>query len=208
MKILKLEQDFDTAIARAAEVLTQGGLIIYPTDTLYGIGADAFSDSAVDALYALKGREPGKPTHCIMSDLEMAARYAVVDDAVRSVAEKYLPGPLTLILRKKLGVEGGIARGMETIGIRIPENRLCQELARAFGRPITTPSANKAGIEPKLEFENVIADLDADLAIDAGPAPRSKPSTVIDLSSGTPIVLREGAIPAEEILSLFRKSLQ
>ena len=203
METIQLRDDFGKTVLRAAGVLRSGGVIVYPTDTLYGLGADAFSDSAVDAVYVIKGREAGKPMHCIVADLAMAEEYAEVNDAARKIAEKFLPGALTLILKKKVGVDGGIARGMDTVGIRIPDNRFCIELARTFGTPFTATSANKGGVEPAMEFEKVIAGLDADLAIDAGQAPLSKPSTVVNLVSGYPSILREGAIPSADILALF-----
>lgn len=203
METIRLSDDFDTAVKRAAEVLRQGGAIIYPTDTLYGLGVDALSDAAVENLYALKGREAGKPTHCIVADLAMAKEYAEVNDAARKVAEKFLPGALTLILKKKPGIAGGITRGMETIGIRIPDNQFCIKLARSLGRPFTATSANRAGVEPESEFEKVLASVKADLAIDAGPLPLSKPSTIVNLVSGYPTILREGVIPGADVLALF-----
>ncbi|MFZ2887339.1 MAG: L-threonylcarbamoyladenylate synthase [Minisyncoccia bacterium] len=206
MDILKLE-DFGAAVTRAAGALRRGGVIIFPTDTLYGLGADAFSDEAVDKVYAIKGRDEGKPTHCIVSDLAMAAEYAEVNDAAKKLAEKFLPGALTLILKKKVGVEGGIARRMDTVGIRIPNNEFCIELARAFGKPFTATSANTAGMNVEASVEKIIAQLGGgagvDLAIDAGPSPLAQPSTVVNVVSGHPSILREGAIPASQILELF-----
>lgn len=206
METIRLDTDFGKAVMRAAGILRQGGVIIYPTDTLYGLGADAFSDETVEKVYAIKGREAGKPIHCIVADLAMAEEYAEVNDAARKIAEKFLPGALTLVLKKKAGIEGGIARGMDTIGIRIPNNEFCIELARAFGTPYTATSANRAGVEPELAFEKVLAAMgedDIDLAINAGPAPLARPSTVVNLVSGHPSILREGAIPAADILALF-----
>jgi L-threonylcarbamoyladenylate synthase len=203
MEILRIADNLGKVVMRAAGTLRQGGVIIYPTDTLYGLGVDAFSDAAVDKLYELKGREAGKPTHCIVSDLTMAEEYAEVNDAARKIMGKFLPGALTLVLPKKPGLDGGIARGINTIGIRIPANDFCIELAKTFGKPFTATSANKAGEEPSLEFGKVIAGISADLAIDAGNAPLSKPSTVVNLVSGHPSILREGAIPVTDILALF-----
>ena len=200
--------DVATVALKASSVVRRGGVILYPTDTLYGLGADALSDAAVDKVYAIKGREPGKPMHCIVADLAMAAGYADVNDAAFRLAERFLPGPLTLILAKKTGIATGIARGIDTIGFRVPDNAFCIELARSFGSPITTPSANPAGAEPQLAVERILAQFgDAasgiDLAIDAGPAPLAKPSTIVNLLSGHPSILREGAIPAADILALF-----
>lgn len=207
MEIIQLT-DVAKAAARAAEILRRGGIILYPTDTLYGLGADALSDAPVDAVYAIKGREPGKPTHCIVSDLAMASEYAEVNDAARKLADAFLPGPLTLILKKKEGVAAGIGRGMDTMGFRIPASAFCMELARAFGGPITTPSANLAGAEPQLSIDAILAQFGEtashiDLVIDAGSVTQTKPSTVVNVASGTPVILREGATPASDIFALF-----
>jgi L-threonylcarbamoyladenylate synthase len=202
MEVIKLSEGVGKCAIRAAGVLRQGGVVIYPTDTLYGIGVDAFANDAVDRLYEIKGREPGKPMHCIVADLAMAEEYAEVNGAARTLAERFLPGALTLILKKRPAVTTGIGRGMDTIGIRIPKNDLCLEMARTFGKPITTPSANKAGQTASTPMD-IVAQFgveNIDLFIDAGILPQSKPSTIVNLVSGHPSVLREGAISAADIV--------
>jgi len=204
MEVISLDGGVGKAAIQAAGVLRQGGLIVYPTDTLYGLGVDAFSDDAVDRLYAVKGREAQKPTHCIVADFAMAEEYAEVNDVARKLAEKFLPGPLTLILKKRSGVTTGIGRGIKTIGIRIPKNDFCLELVRAFGKPVTTPSANRAGMPAVASPAEIIAQLgeaNVELFVDAGILPGSAPSTVVSLVSGIPSVLREGAISATDILA-------
>lgn len=188
-----------TAVAKAAEVLAKGGVILYPTDTLYGLGADALSDEAVAKVRQIKGRDEGKPIHAIISSLEMAIEYAEVNDSARKLAEKFLPGPLTLILKKKAGVETGIAKGIDTFGIRIPDNQFCLDVARAFGKPFTTTSANTSGEATGRSVLEILAQLGGraqliDLVIDAGELPERQPSTVADVSSGQIKILREGAI--------------
>jgi L-threonylcarbamoyladenylate synthase len=203
MDVISLSEGIGKCAIRAAGVLRQGGVVIYPTDTLYGIGVDAFADDAVDRLYEIKGREAGKPTHCIVLDLAMAEEYVEVNDAARKLAGRLLPGALTIILKKRPAVTNGIGRGIDSIGIRIPKNDLCLEMARTFGKPITTPSANKAG-ETAQSPADIVAQLgedNIDLFIDAGILPQSKPSTVVNLVSGFPSVLREGAIPAADIVA-------
>jgi L-threonylcarbamoyladenylate synthase len=202
MDVISLSEGVGKCAIRAAGVLRQGGVVIYPTDTLYGIGVDAFTDDSVDRLYEIKGRDPGKPTHCIVSGLVMAEEYAEVNEAARNLAERFLPGALTLILKKKPAVMQGIGRNIDTIGIRIPKSDLCLEMARTFGRPITTPSANKAG-QMAQSPADIVAQLgedNIDLFIDAGVLPQSKPSTIVNLVSGFPSVLREGAIPSSDII--------
>lgn len=145
------------APARAAQILASGGVILYPTDTLYGLGADALSDEAVAKIKRIKGRNEQKPIHAVVADMAMAERYAGVNNVARSLAQKFLPGPLTLILKKKEGIETGIARDMSTFGIRIPDNVFCLDLAREFGKPFTTTSANASGVsqsEPSTTSSN------------------------------------------------------
>lgn len=192
------------AVAKAAEVLRAGGVILYPTDTLYGLGADALSDEAVAKVRKIKWRDAHKPIHAIVADVEMAAKYGVVDEKAFALACAYMPGPLTLILKKKKGIDTGIGKGMETFGIRIPDHPFCLDLARAFDGAFTTTSANAAGIAPERSVEKILEQFGdnahkIDLMIDAGELPERLPSTIVDVSSGTAKVLREGAIPSSEI---------
>jgi len=120
------------------------------------------------------------------------------------LAARFMPGPLTLVLKKNDGVDTGIGRGMSTIGIRIPDNQFCLELARAFDGPITTTSANRAGEPPKRSVDAILAQLGdtasmIDFVIDAGELPSRLPSTVIDLSGERPVILREGAIATSDV---------
>lgn len=205
MEILELTGlNVSACVARAAQVLRAGGVVLYPTDTLYGLGADALSDAAVDKVIAIKGRDDKKPIHCVVSDVQMAMRYGVFDDKATALAEAFLPGPLTLIVRKRDGLSDGIARAIETIGIRVPDSGFCIEMARDFGSPITTTSANKSGAPSGRRVEDILAQLGEnaqyiDLVIDAGELPESLPSTVVDVSGEEPIILREGAISAADI---------
>ena len=204
MRIVKLDKNTGRSVIQASGALRAGGVIIYPTDTLYGLGADAFSEEAVAKIYSIKGRDTEKPLHCVVSDLEMAAEYVELNDVARKLADEFLPGPLTIILKKRAGLNTGIARGIDSIGIRIPNNDFCTELAKAFGRPYTATSANKAGAENVLSIAEINAQLGEamnaiDLVIDAGTLPMSLPSTVVNLYSGSPVILRAGAISVDEI---------
>ncbi len=204
----------DAIVRRAAAVLRAGGVVLYPTDTLYGLGADALSDDAVAKIYAIKGRDDGKPIHAIVADFAMAEKYAEITDDARLLAERLPQGQVTCILRKKVGFDTGIMAGIATFGFRIPDNEFCIRLVREFGRPITATSANVSGQKPEREVEAILEQLRAtnpyasllqktaigiDLVIDAGELPERLPSTVVDLSSGTPFIIREGTIPAADI---------
>ncbi len=205
METLKLSgMNIGECAARAAEILRAGGVVLYPTDTLYGLGADAFSNEAVAKVYAIKSRETDKPIHCIVSDIEMAEKYAEVNDAARALAKALLPGPLTLILKKNPNLGEGIARDIETIGIRIPAHEFCTALAKEFGKPYTTTSANIAGELPKGSIEEIFTQLgenseQIDLIVDGGKTSSTVPSTVVDVREEEPVIVREGAISGAEI---------
>ena len=210
MQIRKLDSGtFAACVAEAAEVLRAGGVIVFPTDTLYGLGADALSDEAVEKIARIKGRDENKPIHAIVSDTRMMARYAEINPGGKKLAEKFFPGPLTIIFKKRERLISGIAKHIATIGIRIPDNDFCIEMARAFDGPVTATSANRAGEVPQRSLNAILAQLgdaaqEIDLVFDAGELPSSLPSTVIDVSKGEMAILREGAIPAADIWEVVR----
>jgi len=199
--------------SKATDVLKNGGVILYPTDTLYGLGADALSDEAVAKVVAIKGRSGGKPMHAIVADLEMAAEYAEISNDARLLIKEF-GGSVTLILKKKTGIDSGIAKNIETFGIRIPNHPLCIEMCRAFGKPITATSANVAGMRPERSVDAILAQLressyadvlqktsieDIDFVIDGGELLSREPSTVVDLAHEEPVIIREGAVAAADI---------
>lgn len=208
MEIMRLsEVGTETAAEKAATVLRAGGIVLYPTDTLYGLGADALSDEAVTKVQKIKGRDEGKPIHAIVADLAMAKRYAVLNENALALA--FWPGPLTLILEKKPDVRTGIGRGLDTFGVRVPNHPFCLALARGFGKPYTGTSANKSGEESKRTVGEIVAQLgntadSIDLVIDAGELPPSLPSTIVDVHTGTRHILRTGAIKEAEIRNVLR----
>jgi L-threonylcarbamoyladenylate synthase len=189
--------DISRAVQRAAEVLRQGGIILYPTDTIYGLGADALSDEAVQKIYKIKGRDEGKPIHALVDSIRTAETFADLGIYKNKVGS-LVSNPISWIAKKNEDVLSGIAKTIDTFGFRVPNNEFCLELTRAFGGPITATSANKAG-EPTLNtLEEILAQLELaaeliDLVIDAGTLPPSLPSTVIDISGAEPKVLRQGA---------------
>jgi len=203
------EKSAGECIVKAVEVLQRGGVVLYPTDTLYGLGADAFSNGAVDKIYEIKGREDSKPIHCIVTDLVMAERYAEISRSARVLAKEYSPGALTLVLKKRGVFNTGITRAIGTVGIRIPNSDICMEMLRMFRMPITTTSANLSAKVPELSVDKILAQFGdhgklIDLVIDAGELPESRPSTVVDVSGNDPAILREGAISADEIWTTLK----
>ena len=195
--------------AKAAEVLRAGGVVLYPTDTLYGLGADAFSNTAVDMIYQIKGRDEGKPIHAIVSDLDMAGQFGEVGDEASALVQKF-GGKLTVVVKKRPELNTGIARDIATFGFRVPDNEFCIALAKAFGRPITATSANKSGEKPVRSVEKILAQFGSgasriDLVIDAGELPEREPSSVVDFSTGEQTILREGSISAASLGPLLAR---
>ena len=208
---MKNADDFMAVVARASDVLRAGGVVLYPTDTLYGLGADALSDEAVGRIYTVKGRPEGKPVHALVSDMAIAEKYADVGDAARKLARELPRGKVSFVVPKKQGFDSGICRGIPTFGFRIPDNDFCQALLKSFGNPITATSANPSGEGTKRSAREIVGQLGAaaryiDLIIDAGELPERKPSTVVDFTSAEPAILREGAVSAEEVRRALRAS--
>lgn len=190
------------------QVLNQGGILLYPTDTLYGLGVDALNVEALKKLRALKGREEGKPISVVVSDMAMAEEYAVVTPLAKKLAEAFLPGKLTLVLEVKSVLPVELTAGTGTIGIRIPKNILCLGMARDLGRPFTATSANVSGEESLHSVPEILHQF-GDRAkmiarsIDVGMLGVSLPSTILDVRGDTLRIIREGAISEEEILSVL-----
>jgi len=183
-------------IHKAAEVMRDGGIIIYPTETLYGLGADPFDPGAVERLYRIKGREAGKPIPFLIKDQQMLETLvADIPPIGRVLMEQYWPGPLTLIFRAKEGLPPPL-RGKEgTIGLRISANPIAKGIVEAVNAPLTSTSANPAGgkdLTDARSIETLLGD-QVDLIIDGGQVP-GQGSTVVDLTADPPKVVRPGMI--------------
>ena len=190
------------------DVLNSGGILLYPTDTLYGLGVDALNVEALKKLKVLKGRDEGKPISIVVSDMEMAEVYAEVTPLARKLAEVFLPGKITLILNARDNLPVELTAGTGTIGIRIPNNILCLNIARELGRPYTATSANVSDMDSKSTVSGILAQFGAqagmiDRVIDVGELLESLPSTVVDARGDTPHIIREGAISKEDIQNTF-----
>ncbi len=208
-RIQLTKENFQGCVAKAAEVLRAGGVILYPTDTLYGLGADALSDKAFEKICMIKDRDERRPIHAVFADMTMAGVYAEISHSGRRLAEVFFPGPLTLVFKKRDSVTTGIGHNLSTIGVRIPKSDFCLALAREFGKPYTTTSANTSGVESQSTLDGIIEQLGdnarhIDLAIDGGSLPSYTRSTVVDVREQEPYVLRDGAIATSEILDALR----
>jgi len=194
------------AIDRAVAVLRRGGLLAFPTDTLYALGADASSIRAVHRTFAAKGRPFAKPIPLLVADMEAAIRVAGdLPELARRLADRYWPGPLTLLLSPPPGLPALLAAGSGRLGLRIPAGRIARTILARFGRPVTGTSANRSGGGDPRNAEEVRRQLGRriDLILDGGPVPLGMPSTVVDVAVDPPLVVREGAIPRQEILALL-----
>lgn len=205
MEILRLNMAH--SVAMAVTIIKSGGVIVYPTDTLYGLGVDALSDAAVEAIYAIKGRDKQKPIHAVFADVDMIEMYGEMNDVAYALAQAFLPGPLTLIIKKNPTHTTGICKDSDTIGIRIPDNQWCLSLVRAVGTPVTTTSANKSNESPQYTIDAIMRQFGDSaqyiaLAIDDGEVQTRVASTVVDVSDGKVRIVREGAILASEIAKI------
>ncbi len=187
-------------LAVAVHTLAQGGVVVYPTETLYGLGVDASNPAALRRLVALKGREPGKPILVLIGDMTMLA--ALVDDvppAAGRLMRRFWPGPLTIVLRARADVSPVLTGGSASIGVRLSSHPTAHTLPLRFGRPITAPSANPRGQAPPRSVEEArryFGDA-VDCYLDGGPL-QGIPSTVVD-ACGVVRIVRHGAVPAADI---------
>ena len=191
-----------TDIATAAGVLRAGGLVAFPTETVYGLGADATSDAAVARIFAAKGRPSGHPLIVHLAPEARLEDWALdVPDRARRLAAAAWPGPLTIILARGPRVSLATTGGSETVGLRVPAHPMAQDLLRAFGSGVAAPSANRFGAVSPTTADHVVADLgdDVDYILDGGPCAVGVESTIVDLSRGRAVLLRPGGLAREAI---------
>lgn len=199
MEIIDLQKiGTKKAVEKAVAILKKGGIIVYPTDTLYGLGVDARNGEAVARLKELKGRESKKPISIIVSDIKHMSECGVMNESAKILAAKFLPGPLTLVLPAHPSMPTEIQLN-GAIGIRIPKDEFCATLAKTYGHPITTTSANVSGLPTKRTIRDIMWHFGPSIAhiglvIDAGELPDSPASSVVRCTDDTPYLLREGAL--------------
>jgi L-threonylcarbamoyladenylate synthase len=193
----------EACLARAAEVLAGGGLLIFPTDTLYALGGRALDPRAGARVRAGKQREAGKPLPLVAADTGQAAALASEwSPLARRLAARLWPGPLTLVLPARPGLPAEVRGDGQTVAVRVPALRLSRDLCARSG-PLISTSANRSGEPPPNTCAEAVRAVGeaADLALDAGPG-TGAPSTVVDLTGGSPRLLRAGALPWEAVLAL------
>ncbi len=188
---------------KAVDVLTKGGLVVFPTETVYGLGADATNDRAVASIFEKKGRPQFNPliAHCL--DIQMALKYVDMDETAIQLLNTFSPGPLTLVCRRKKNCDISLlaSAGLDTLAIRIPNNPIALSLIRDFGRPIVAPSANKSGRISPTTAEHVRADYpeDCPLILDGGTCEVGLESTIILTTTKPMTILRYGGLDVREI---------
>ena len=191
-----------TDIQRAVALLRQGELVALPTETVYGLDADALNPDAVAKIFAAKGRPSDHPLIVHLADAEALTTWArdIPKDAI-ALARAFWPGPLTLILKKEEGVPDIVTGGQDTVGLRVPNHPIALQLLRAFGSGLAAPSANRFGRISPTTAEHVRQELGdrVPLILDGGPCQVGLESTILDLSRGVPVILRPGAIGADDI---------
>ena len=189
-------------IATAADVLRRGGLVAFPTETVYGLGANALDADAVGRIFAAKGRPAANPLIVHVADAAgVGAIAADWPDAAARLAERFWPGPLTLVLPKRDAVPGVVTAGGPTVAVRVPAHPVARALLRAAGVPVAAPSANRSSELSPTTAEHVLRGLGGriDLILDAGPCPGGIESTVLDVTSDPPRLLRPGLVTPAEI---------
>lgn len=196
-------------ISRAVEFLNDGQVVAYPTETFYGLGVDFSNERAIKRLYELKRRDPSLPISLLVADMSML-RTCVSEfpEAARSLMRTFWPGPLTICLPASENVSPSLTTNTGKIGVRISSHPIATALVRAFGKPITTTSANLSGYPASLTVKHVqkyFTDR-VPCIIDGGECTGSRGSTVVDISEETMAVIRDGAISADDVIKCFQNS--
>jgi L-threonylcarbamoyladenylate synthase len=196
-------------ISQAADILRVGGLVAFPTETVYGLGADAMNAGAVAKVFAAKGRPADHPLIVHLPSAGDLSDWAVeIPEEAYRLAERFWPGPLTLILKKHPRVPNIVTGGQNTVGLRVPAHPLAQALLRAFGGGIAAPSANRFGRVSPTRAEHVRAELGGEVyVLDGGPCEVGLESTILDLSGEAPRLLRPGGITAAALEAVLGKKL-
>ena len=193
-------------IRKAAEILRAGGLVAFPTETVYGLGADAASQKAVARLYVVKRRPSEHPVIVHFSSPDQAFAWArEVPPTAEMLADKFWPGPLTLILKRSERAKDFVTGGQDTVGLRVPSHPVAQELLKTFAGAIAAPSANRFGLVSPTTAAHVREDLgkDVDLVLEGGPSEVGIESTILDLSGAVPALLRPGHISREDVRKIL-----
>lgn len=205
-------QNTSEGLTQAAQLLRSGETVAFPTDTVYGLGANAYQDTAVQKIYTAKGRPSDKPLILLIHDKTQLLQFTdTISDTAQRLMDAFWPGPLTLIFPLRDGiVSTEVTRGKASIGVRMPNHAAALELLRLADVPVAAPSANLSGNPSPVTAEQVAHDLDGRIAaiVDGGPCKIGEASTILDLSTDPPVILRQGAISKEQLEQVSGISIQ
>jgi L-threonylcarbamoyladenylate synthase len=212
MKVVKVNpenlRESEEAIVEAAKVMLAGGTVVFPTDTVYGLGCDATNEQAVKKIFKIKGRQDTKPLAVIVRDIEMAKKVAFVDKRLEKALNIIWPGAVTVILWRRHKLPAVLTAKEETIGLRVPDYKLMHLLSENMGRPFVATSANISGEQATNKIEEVLKHFEKnafrpDLILDAGDLKCCEPSTVLDLSKEKPKIVRIGPVNKDKLLEIL-----
>ena len=208
-KYLDLKNKIDyTKIKEPAEIIKKGGIVIFPTETVYGIGANGLDEKAVKKLYDIKQRPLNKPISLLVSDMNMVNEIAQdITELEYKLMENFFPGPLTIVLKKKDIVSDIVTAGQDTVGIRMPSGEIARKLIEYAKVPIATPSANISGKSSGTNLDEIMEDFEGkvDYFIDGGDSKLGIASTIVKVVDGIPYILRQGTITKEQIEEIAGK---
>lgn len=203
MRILKATRN---NVLAASRIVRKGGLVVYPTETVYGLGCDPFNIEAVKRIFKVKG-ERRKPLPILASSINHVEKIASMSQEGKKIAKKFWPGPLTLVFPKKLVLPNMVTCNLNSVGVRIPKHDVALQLISSSNGLLIGTSANKTGEKPPRTVQEATQPLkeDVDVVLDGGPTTLGKPSTVADLTTKKPRILREGPISLKEISDIISK---
>lgn len=200
---LKLEENEDLEkIKEPAKIIKNGGIVVFPTETVYGIGVNGLNKQAIEKLYKIKKRPTDKPISLLVSDMQMIEYLAKdISDIEYRIMKAFFPGPLTIILKKKEIIPDILTANKDTVGIRMPSDKIAQKLIEYVKSPIATTSANISGNLSGIEIKDIINDFgqNVDYYIDSGKSKIGTSSTIVEVINGIPHILRKGSITKEQI---------
>lgn len=197
-----------TKLKEVARTIRQGGIAVFPTETVYGIGTNGLKENSVKRLYEVKQRPLNKPISLLVNGINMINEIAQeITDLEKALIKEFFPGPLTIILKKKDTVPNIVTANSNMVGVRMPSNEIALKLIEYAGVPIATPSANISGKPSGTNMEDIMKDFEGkvDYFIDDGPSKIGISSTIVQVIDGVPHILRQGKITEEQIMNIYKK---